>query len=922
MPAKKIKKIDDVKPRAKGSPKPEWYNLGLVEVAKKLDITKQGLTERQVEERTAQYGKNILPKEPPIPWVVLFLRQFKSSLTYILLVAAAISFGLGERVDAYVILAAVIINVIVGFLQENKAQKALESLKRIITHNVWVVRDGEQREIESKELVPGDLVVLLPGNRVAADGRLIEAEHLSINEAALTGESVPTEKINHALEGKLILADRHNMVFSGSTVLAGHGRFLVTATGAATELGSIATLVKETKTIETPLQLKLNRFSKKLGTSVLGLSVLLFGIGIYSGLGFVEMFVTAVAVAVAVIPEGLLVAVTVVLAVGMRRILAKGSLVRKLVAAETLGSTNVICADKTGTITLGEMRVSRLVTEHNDVSLYVEQKSQKKENKKESDPIELKKLHQIGIYCSDAVVASAEPHHATSARELEEHVVVGSATERALLLSAEESGFSQVKISEPRARLDEIPFDSRKKFMATLNLWTKKQHIIYVKGAPEKIIAMAGRYQSGKSMRTMSEKKRTELLKQYMQLSKQGLRVLVGAYKGVPVTSSSFDELPDYNEDLVFVGFWGIKDPIRPEAKEMLRQTKKAGIRPIMITGDNQYTALAIARELGLKTTKEAVIDGAQFAGMSKEELGQAVKEVQVFSRTTPEDKLKIVEALQSHGDVVAMTGDGVNDAPALTRADIGLALGSGTDVAKGTADVVLLDNNFSTIVAAVRQGRIIFDNIRKVMLYLLANSLTEVLVIIVGLLLGWPLPLLAAQVLWINLVTDGLPDLALTQEPEEPESMSEKPHKRDAPILDFERKFLIIFISLITAGFTLGIFYLIWKSTGDIDRARTVAFTAIGIESLLYVFSVRSIRHSIFETNHLGNRWLIAAVCGGFVIQLIGVYAPFFQQVLRTVPLSISEWALILFTCFWIIAFIELVKHYFIAQRRSAVSS
>jgi len=687
----------------------------------------------------------------------------------------------------------------------------------------------------------------------------------------------------------------------------------VTATGTAAEIGKIASLVKETKEVRTPLQERFDSFSRRLGLLVLGLTALLLGVGLAYEYSFTEMFVIAVAVAVAVIPEGLVVEVTVILTIGMQRILKKGSLVRKLVAAETLGSTNVICADKTGTVTLGEMRVVHLETENHDGV----------GGKKAADPkrlqrgaLEIKRLNQIAVYCNNAVVASAEAEKATQEEELREQIVVGSPTERAILLSAVDGDFQEADLHEPRPRFDEVPFDSHKKYMATLNAWTSKQRLVYLKGAPERILSMCEHYQDGASAKKITSQKRKALFSLYEKLSGEGLRLLAGAYKAVPAAVSTFDELPRYNTGTVFTGFWGIKDPLRPEAEETIKRTAAAGIQTIIITGDNRHTALAIAAELGFKPAEDEVIAGERLASISDSELGRLVKKAKVFSRTTPTDKLRIIAALQKNGQTVAMTGDGVNDAPALAKADIGVALGSGTDVAKETADLVLLDNNFATIVAAVREGRVIFDNIRKVTLYLLSNSFTEMAVIVFGMLAGWPLPILAAQILWINLVTDGFPDLALTLEPEEPEIMDEPPRDRDEPILDFERKFFIFFISAITSVATLGLFYLIWKTTGDLDRARTVAFTAIGVESLLYVFSVRSLRHSIFETHLFTNRWLVAAVGAGFAVQFIGIYAPFFQTFLRTVPLGFSDWLLILFSCAWVIALIEIAKHYFIAQR------
>ncbi|MBI4122667.1 MAG: HAD-IC family P-type ATPase, partial [Parcubacteria group bacterium] len=884
---KKQRKIDGVKKSAGGHR--EWHQLTLSETAKKLGVGRAGLSQKQVDERLQKHGPNALPQGERDGAALLLLRQFKNSLTYILLIASAISFWLGDFIDGYVILAAVAFNVVVGFIQEYKAENALAALKKIITQNAWVIREGAEREVPASTLVPGDILLLSPGLKIPADGRLFEAEHLKISEAALTGESEPCAKIAAALEGELTLADQHNMAWSGTVVAEGRGKCFVTATGTHTEIGRIARLVKETKEPRTPLQAKLDRFSQVLALGVLALAALVVLVGILLGQSFTEMFVTGVAVAVAAIPESAVIVVTITLVVGMRRILAKGSLVRKLVAAETLGSTSVICVDKTGTVTLGEMRVVRLLTATHDIDTIANGRNVREI---QQGQWELRWLHKIGINCNNAVMGEA---------------AMGSPTEKALLLSGIESGFDERDAGADRPRLDEIPFDSAKKFMATLHAWTKKQHAVYLKGAPEKILAASSTYQVGRSIRAMDAQKRKEFLARYEKLSKEGLRVLAAAYKPVPALCESFAEIPDYNEGAVFVGFWGLKDPLRPEASETLELAKAAGMRTIMITGDNRHTAFAIAHELGLAPKKDGIIDGAELSGLSDSELARAVKKVTVFSRATPEDKLRIVRALQANGEVVAMTGDGVNDAPALRLSDIGVAVGSGTDVARETADLVLLDNKFSTIVAAVREGRVIFDNIRKVMLYLLANSFTEMAVVVVGLLLGWPLPILAAQILWINLVTDGLPDLALTQEPEEEGVMDEPPQERHMPILDYERKFLIVFISAITSAVTLGLFYLIWKTEGDLDRARTVAFTAIGVESLLYVFSVRSIRRSIFETKLFANRWLLAAVAGGFVIQIVGVYAPFFQTFLRTVPLSLADWLLILFACLWVIGAIEI---------------
>ncbi|MDP1709604.1 MAG: HAD-IC family P-type ATPase [Candidatus Komeilibacteria bacterium] len=899
MPVK-TKKIDGIK--TAGSRHKHWSNLALPEIIKKLYTSEQGLTSEQAALRLKEFGYNQLPEERRAGPFLLFLRQFKSSLIYILLAAALVSFWMSDSIDGWVILAAVFFNVIIGFFQEYKAQNALAALKKVINHHALVIRDGRERQITAREVVPGDIVILYPGYKVPADGRLFAAEYLKANEAPLSGESEPSEKTSQALAGEAVLMDQHNMVFMGSIITEGHGKFFVTAIGTNTELGKIASEVRSAKEVRTPLQEKLARFSREVGITVFGLCFAILLIGLYLDHSFIETFTTAVAIAVATIPEGLVVAVTAILAVGMQRILKKGSLVRQLVAAETLGSTSVICVDKTGTITLGEMRVVRLFTASHDIEVAAAKGLP-----------ELLTLHRIGLYCSNALLAANE--EAGLAGQ-----ALGTPTERALLLAAIDAGVAEKNTFSGRTRFDEIPFDSTKKFMSTLNRWTDKQNIIYYKGAPEKILRMCDFYQVGRSTLVLSEKKRREFIKQYEKFSRQGLRVLAGALKATSIETSSFGELPDYNTNAIFVGFWGMKDPIRPEVKATIKLTQQAGIRTIMLTGDNKHTAAAIAREAGLDPSAGKILEDKDLVALSDVQLARAVKTVQVFARVTPHDKLRIVTALQKNGDVVAMTGDGVNDAPALQRADIGVALGSGTDVAKETADIVLLDNNFATIISAVHEGRVIFDNIKKVTLYLLSDALSAMLMVVFGWVMNWPLVLLPAQILWINLVADGLPTLSLTQEPEEPEIMFEPPHDKQSPILDWERKFLIVFIGLATAATALILFYLIWKTTQDVARARTVAFATLGIGSFLYVFSARSQRHTIFERSVAENKWLLAAVAGSFIIQIAGIQMPFFQKFLQTVSLGMGEWLLILIACGWLIVVIELVKYLFIVKRKDAV--
>ena len=889
MPKKKTKKINDIKANPKKIISQKWYNLTLNDIAKKLSVRKGGLTQNQVAEREKKYGANTLPTKIQAGILFLLLNQFKSSLTYILLVAAFISFVIGEHIDAYVILVAVGINVLVGFIQEYKAQNALESLRRVITRYVWVVRDNMERRIKSSELVPGDIVILSAGNRVPADGRLFEASHLKINEATLTGESLPCEKINHSLEGNLVIGDRHNMVFSGTVVTEGHGKFFVTHIGEETELGKIAKLVKDTKEVRTPLQNNLDSFSKKLGLLVLAMSFILMVMGVIYGYDYAEMFIISVAIAVAAIPEGLVIGVTVILAIGMQRILKKGSLVRKLVAAETLGSTNVICADKTGTVTVGQMRVAHIVTENHVFEIGSKKKKKQNEEDEEKGVWELKRLNQIAVYCSDAVIASSEHKKSTEKEGLREQTVAGTATEGAILLSAVDGDFTETDLHEARPRLDEVPFDSKHKFMATLNSWTKKQNIIYIKGAPEKILNMAQHYQAGKTSRKLTTKKRNELIKLYEKLSRQGLRVLAGAYKSSDLEHNSFDELPEYNEDLVFVGFWGIKDPLRPTAAETIKNIKKAGVRTIIITGDNRHTALAVAKELGLTPNKDEVIDGEDLASIPDSRLPEIVKKVKIFSRATPEDKLRIVSALQKNGDVVAMTGDGVNDAPALKKADIGIAMGiTGTDVAKEVSGAILVDDNFATIVNAISEGRNIYDKIIKSTRYLLSCNSGEIFSVFIAILLNFPLPLIPLQILLMNLVTDGLPAIGLGFEPSEKDIMNRPPNNPKEKPISSHTLYLIITFGILMGLGTLLLFWLYHEQ--DLSLARTIAFTTLVMFEMFAVIGSRSFK-AFNKLNPLTNKWLMYGVLSSLMIQGLVIYWPVLQPVFGTVPLTLMHW-------------------------------
>jgi len=893
-----------------------YYNQSVQDVVKSLKGSSDGLKTDEIEKRLKKYGLNELPEEKSFSLWLLFFRQFKNTLIYVLLIAAAISFLLDDFINAWVILAAVVLNVVVGFIQEFRAQRALENLRKVVTQFATVKRNGHEIQIETKEIVPGDIVVLRAGDKVPADIRLINAAELKCNEASLTGESFPIRKTTEDLPSAVILAEQKNMVFMGTTIVTGSGEGIVVATGTETQLGKIAALIKKTKTEPTPLQKKLSSLGKNLGFIILGISLLIFVIGILLKFDIKEMFTTAVAIAVAAIPEGLVVVVTVILAIGMQRILKQGSLVRKLVAAETLGSTTVICTDKTGTLTEGLMKVVRIVTHDHNLD------TDKNKVKTETDEVPSQSYFlalKIGVLSSDAYIEN--PLEAIGHRN-----VIGMPTEKALVLVAAQTGMDLDKLRKQNPRLEAIPFNSERKFMATLHEDKDKQKYIYCKGAPEVILGNASRVDLDGKVVRLDVKKRDKLKREYERLSSEGLRILALGYKAVDKKYKGVENDPSVLSDTIFVGFVGIKDPLRKEAKDTIVTCLEAGIRPVMITGDHRLTARAIAEELELPHQEKNVIEGKDFEKLDEKALKDRILDLSVYARVNPQDKLRIIDAWQDKGEVVAMTGDGVNDAPALKSADIGVALGSGTDVAKETADIVLLDNNFRTIVKAVEQGRIIYENIKKVILYLMSDSFTEMIIITAALILsgivpgGFPLPLLAAQILWINLVTDGFPNIALTLEPGEKDIMKQKPVSPKNPIIDKEMKYLIVIISIFTGFLALGIFYFTWKTTGDLEKARTITFTAVAVDSLLYVFSCRSLRHSIWNKEFFANKYLFIAVLVGLLIQLPAVYLPFLQNVFQTVPLNFADWGIVLSVGILTIFAIEIAKWLFIKKKLKKV--
>lgn len=879
-----------------------WHNISW-EIAVKLlhSDAEKGLSKKEAELRQEEWGRNKLPEEKPLSSLKMIMEQFTSPLIYILIIAGIVTLLLKEYADTIVIFMAVLLNAVVGYVQESKSSKALRELKKVLSIKAVVVRDGKEREIFADQLIPGDIILLKPGDKAPVDGRLIESRGLKINEAALTGEWLPASKTAEILPEDAPLADRDNLIYMGTIVEDGRGKAIVTNIGDKTEIGKINSLVRETKEEKTPYQKKLARFSRIIGIVVGIICFVIFIEGMLTGGEFVEMFTTAAAVAVASIPEGLPVAMTVILAIGMQKILKKKGLVRKLAAAETLGSTSIIATDKTGTLTKGEMNVAGIFT----LSL--------------SNETVLK----ASILCSEAFIENPKD-------KPKEWNIRGMPTERALILAGGNFGLIKNQLEKAEPQIDEIVFSSEYKYSASLRkiakIDSKKKSsasgetkgIIYVKGAPEVILEKSKYLEINGKTTAINKEKRELLYKKYEELTGKGYRVLAAAYKKTSITKAVTNDLKGSVNNLVFAGLVFLEDPIREEAKKAIQTCHQAGMRPIIITGDHGLTAKAVANELGLKVKNENIIEGKDLEKMSDEELGKKIKNIQIYARVEPKHKLRIIEAWQKKGEVVAMTGDGINDAPALKQANIGVALGSGTEVAKEVADIVLLTDDFSVIVAAVEEGRAILDNIRKVVTYLLSDSFSEIVLISASMLAGFPLPVTAVQILWINLIEDGLPNVALAFEPKENDLMKQKPQGLNVPLLTKEMKIIIFIVGLLTDLLLLGLFFWLVGKNYSIEYIQTMIFASLAIDSICYVFCCKSLRKNLWNINLFNNNLLIAAWFVGVAGLLSAIYVPVLNSLLGTVPLPAFSWLIIIGLAIANTILIEAVKYYFIASHKT----
>ncbi|MCX7912511.1 MAG: calcium-transporting P-type ATPase, PMR1-type [Dehalococcoidales bacterium] len=881
----------------------KWHNFSADDVLKELGSGLSGLSEEEAARRLRQYGSNELAEKGRKSPVLIFLHQFASPLIYILLIAALIElFVMRKPTDAAVIFAVLLINAIIGFVQESRAEQAMEALKHLASPRAKVRRAGMLTDIPASHLVPGDIIVLEAGDKVPADGRLIEAVSLAVDESILTGESVPVEKFTAPIEGEAAVADMGNMVHMGCAVVGGRGIAVITATGMSTEIGRITTQVQEVKPPPTPLQRNVSRLGRYIAFLVLGIISLLIIIGLSKGYSFQDMFTLAVAAAVSAIPEGLPVMVTVVLALGMRRMAQRHALVRKLTAVEAMGAVNVICSDKTGTITESEMTVRQIYLPGRLIEVSgagYRPEGEFAENGKKLNPQTDENLLlalRIGALCNDS----------STKTDGEKLRLIGDPTEGALLVAALKAGLKQEKLQQEQPRLAELPFSSEKRYMATLHPYRDGKAVVYVKGSVDRVLTMCRYILTDGEVRKLTPEMTATIEETNLRMASQALRVLALAYAEFPAAPEKLSH-EHLDGSLVFAGLTGMIDPPRPEAKKAVERCRRAGIKVVMITGDQKPTAVAIARELGL--TEGEAVTGLELEKMNDEELKERIERITVFARVEPLHKLRIVNALKAKGYIVAMTGDGVNDGPALRSADIGIAMGiKGTDVAREASDMILTDDNFASIVAAVEEGRVIFSNIRRAVFYLLSTGSAELIVWIASILAGMPLPVVAVQILWINMITGSLGAIPLGAEPKHQDVMDEPPRQAKTGIVYIGMLMRIGFIALIIFAATFFLFQCQLSSEG-IEKARTIAFTTIVAAEWFNAFNARSDRKSVFKLGFFSNRWLIYAIGAGIALQMTVIYAPPLQKLFYTVPLGPGDWGIIVLMAASVLVVEELRK-------------
>jgi len=860
-----------------------FYNLNVSDTIKSIGTSQKGLSEEEARKRLKEHGSNELKQKEKISPFQILIRQFTSSIVFILLAALVISLLIGERLDAIVISTIVIINGIFGFVQEFKAEKAIEALKKLTALKAKVIRNGIETEIDSRDLVPGDIILLETGSKVPSDARLIDIAAFQIDEASLTGESVPSNKTTGHLENDILVNDQKNMVFMGTIVTRGHAKAVVTGTGMETEIGKIADMVQETEEKLSPLQIKLKKFGRWLGLVTIGTCLVVFGVGVlreylitdlFERSFMIEMFLASVALAVAAIPEGLPAIVTISLAFGVRRMANRNALIRKLPAVETLGCTNIICSDKTGTLTKNEMTVRDIYVNNTLIEVtgdgYTPEGNFMQAGDEEVNISDLELLFRSSILCNDSRLNRNDRWE-----------IFGDPTEGALLVSAGKAGFKRSELESRFPRLDEIPFDSERKCMTTIHR-INEEYTAYIKGAPDVILDNCKYISINGRVKEMTGEDRNRILDANREMANRALRVLGFAHKSL--TEKYTTQPEEVERNLTFIGLQAMIDPPREEVRESIIKCRSAGISTVVITGDHKLTAIAITKELGLFKEGDRALSGEELDKLSDDELDEIVENVVICARVSPEHKVRILSALKKRGHVVAMTGDGVNDAPALKRSDIGIAMGiTGTDVAKEASDMVLTDDNFASIVNAVEEGRGIYNTIRQFVQYTLSSNFGEILVIFLAILIGWPLPLIAIQILWVNLLTDGLPGLALGLDPFSSDIMERPPRKREEEIMSKDVIYNILIVGVVMGAGTLLMFHGYGIET---VKARSIAFTTL---VMFQLFNVLTYRAKNFKIDFKTSRYLTASVAISLLMQFAVLYTPL-NVAFKTVPLGLFD--------------------------------
>jgi Ca2+-transporting ATPase len=857
-----------------------YYSEGINEVVTRLETDiNSGLSSLNVSDKLEKFGENRLVEKQKKTLLKMIVEQFTDFMIIILIIASIISIGVKEIVDGIVILGIVVLNAILGITQEQKASNALQALKNMASPKATVIRDRSIKDINSPDLVPGDIVILEAGDYVPADIRLVESVNLKIDESALTGESVPVEKdANIMLDDNTTIGDRVNCAYMSTIVTYGRGKGIVYGTGMDSEIGKIATMLNEVEDVQTPLQKKLSSFGKLLGVACIIVCIIIILLGIYREEDLLVVFMTAISLAVAAIPEGLPAVVTVVLAMGMQRMIKRDAIMKELSAVETLGSTTVICTDKTGTLTQNKMTVLKIFDGKDEWEVTGTGYSSKGDivasNNKSIDNLD--KLLKAAVLCNDAQVKDQE--------------VIGDPTEGALIVLGEKGGYFKDELNEKHPRLKEFPFDSDRKMMSTMYR-IDNDNIMFTKGAPDVILSRSSKILIDGNIKDITQSDKDTINNKNADYACNALRVLGYAYKIIDENS----DLSNEECELIFIGLTGMIDPPREEAKEAVKLCNQAGIRVVMITGDHITTASAIAKELGIIEEDNEAMEGVKIDNYSEEEFRDIVNNTSVFARVSPEHKVKIVNSIKANKEVVAMTGDGVNDAPALKQADIGIAMGiAGTDVSKEAADMILTDDNFASIVDAVEEGRIIYSNIRKFVGFLLSCNIGEILIIFLAMIFNWPVPLMPIQLLWINLITDSFPAFALGLEKGEKDIMTYKPRDPNEPIVDDSMKIALIFQSIgltiaVLVSYRLG-FIFAKERENAVVIARTFCFITLILGELLRAYSARSEVKQIYKINIFSNKYLNYSVFVAIVLLLIVVYVPFLQPIFKTTNLSSVE--------------------------------